>query len=111
MPPFGTCFQSKVGPGYALQAATHGLGRRAICRTRFTAVWTASRSLAPMRAPVAVISFGLGLHGRNRGNNDMEGAAERKLFDGNGARTSPPRVTSMSSECCRSAPGDLTSCA
>jgi hypothetical protein len=21
MPPFGTCFQSKVGPGYALQAA------------------------------------------------------------------------------------------
>src|SRR6267154_2441420 len=25
MPPFGTCFQSKVGPGYALQAATRGI--------------------------------------------------------------------------------------
>ena len=51
MPPFGTCFQSKVGPGYALQAATHGIVRRAICRTRFTAVQPALRSLAPMRAP------------------------------------------------------------
>ncbi len=27
MPPFGTCFQSKVGPGYALQAATHGIAK------------------------------------------------------------------------------------
>jgi hypothetical protein len=50
MPPFGTSFQSKVVPGYELQTATHGVVRRAICRTRFTAVWTASRSLAPTRA-------------------------------------------------------------
>ena len=105
MPPFGTCFQSKVGPGYALQAATHGVVRRAICQARFTAVWTASRSLAPMRAPVAVISFGLGLHGRNRGNNDMEGAVERKLTGHLGARTSLPRGRPMSFEFPRSAPG------
>jgi hypothetical protein len=51
MPPFGTCFQSKVGPGYALQAATHGFVRRRSCRPRVTVVWPASRSLAPMRAP------------------------------------------------------------
>jgi hypothetical protein len=51
MPPFGTCFQSKVGPGYALQAATHGIVRRAICRPSVTVVWPVSRSLAPMRAP------------------------------------------------------------
>src|SRR5882757_4509633 len=38
MPPFGTCFQSKVGPGYALQAATHGIVRRAICRPSVTVV-------------------------------------------------------------------------
>lgn len=50
MPPFGTCFQSKVGPGYALQGATHGTVRRAICWTRFAAVWTAPRSFAPMGA-------------------------------------------------------------
>jgi hypothetical protein len=49
MPPFGTCFQSKVAPGYALQAATHGIVRRAICRTRLTAVWTASRARTDAR--------------------------------------------------------------
>ena len=87
MPPFGTCFQSKVGPGYALQAATHcwarylpaqghcGLARIALAR-------------ADARPPVVVISFGLGLHGRNGGNNDMEGAAARALSVGAETRTS-----------------------
>jgi hypothetical protein len=51
MPPFGTCFQSKVGPGYVLQAATHGIVRRAFCRPSVTVVWPVSRSLEPMRAP------------------------------------------------------------
>jgi hypothetical protein len=51
MPPFGTCFQSKVGPGYVLQAATHGIVRRAFCRPSVTVVWPVSRSLAPMRDP------------------------------------------------------------
>ena len=88
MPPFGTCFQGKVGPGYALQAATHGIVRRAICRPSVTVVWPVSRSLAPMRAPVVVISFGLRLHGRNGGNNDMEGAAGRTLSVGPWTRTS-----------------------
>jgi hypothetical protein len=90
MPPFGTCFQSKVGSDYALQAAMHGIVRRAICRPRVTVVWPASRSLAPMRAPGCryFISFGLGLHGRNGGNNDMEGAAARTLSVGRETRTS-----------------------
>jgi hypothetical protein len=87
MPPFGTCFQSKVGPGCALQAATHGIVRRPICRPR---VWSGphrarSRRCAP---PVVVISFGLGLHGRNGGNNDMEGAVARTLSVSPQTRTS-----------------------
>jgi hypothetical protein len=44
-----------------------------------------SRRCAP---PVAVISFGLGFHGRNGGNNDMEAAAERTLSVGPETRTS-----------------------
>jgi hypothetical protein len=105
MPPFETCFQSKVGPGYALQAATHGIVRRAICRTGFTAVWTASPRLRQCAPPVAVISFGLGLHGRNGGNNDMEGAAERKLSVVFAARTSLWHVRPTSFEFRQSAPG------
>ena len=78
MPPFGTCFQSKVGPGYALQAATAGyLPDQVHCGLDRIAL---ARADARLRLPL--ISFGLGLHGRNGGNNDMEGAAERKLSVG-----------------------------
>jgi hypothetical protein len=88
MPPFGTCFQSKVGPGYALQAATHGLSGALFAGPG--SVWSGphrarSRRCAP---PVVVISFGLRLHGRNGGNNDMEGAAGRTLSVGLWTRTS-----------------------
>src|SRR5712672_4637374 len=88
MPPFGTCFQSKVGPGYALQAATHGLSGALFAGPG--SVWSGphrarSRRCAP---PVVVISFGLRVHGRNGGNNDMEGAAGRTLSVGPWTRTS-----------------------
>jgi hypothetical protein len=86
MPPFGTCFQSKVGPGYALQAATQGIAKRATRQTRFTAVWP-SRSLAPTRSRLPLFRSAW-FHGRNGGNNDMEGAAERTLSVGPGTRTS-----------------------
>jgi hypothetical protein len=51
MPPFGTCFQSKVGPGYALQAARTELSGGLFAGPGVTVVWPASRSLTPMRAP------------------------------------------------------------
>ena len=63
MPPFGTCFRSKVGPGYALQAATHGIS---------DGLFAGPGSL---RSGLHRVSFGLRLHGRNGGNDDMEGAA------------------------------------
>jgi len=88
MPPFGTCFQSKVGPGYALRAATHGIVRRPICGPRVTVVWPASRRSRRCAPPVVVISFGLGLHGRNGGNNDMEGTVARTLSVGPETRMS-----------------------
>ena len=87
MPPFGTCFQSKVGPGYCTS------GGHALLGALFAgpgSLWSGphrarSRRCAP---PVVVISFGLGLHGRNGGNNDMEGAAARTLSVGPETRTS-----------------------
>lgn len=45
-----------------------------------------ARADARLRLPL--ISFGLGLDGRNGGNNDMEGAARRKLSVGPAARIS-----------------------
>jgi hypothetical protein len=88
MPPFGTCFQSKVGPDYALQAPCTGLSGGLFAGPG--SLWSGphrarSRRCAP---PVVVISFGLGLHGRNGGNNDMEGAAARTLSVGRETRTS-----------------------
>ena len=88
MPPFGTCFQSKVDP------ATHFRRDGRNCQAAYLpapgSLWSGplrarSRRCAP---PVVVISFGLGLHGRNGGNNDMEGAAARTLSVGPETRTS-----------------------
>src|SRR5258705_8563613 len=105
LPPFGTCFRGNVGPGYALQAAARSItgGLSAGPGSLRSGPHCArSRRCAP---PVAVISFGLRVHGRNGGNNDMEGPAERRLFVGPAARTSLPHVASTSFEFCRSAPG------
>ena len=105
MPPFGTCFQSKVGSGYALRGG-HARHSQAGYLSDHVHCGLACIALArAMPAPSgAVISFGLRLHGRNGGNNDMEGAAERRLSVGPAARTSLSHVTSTSFEFCRSAP-------
>lgn len=109
MPPFGTCFQSKVGPGYTLQTASQTASTALSGGNLLNQVHCGLARIAFARAdappPVAVISFGLGLYGRNGGNNDMEGAAARTLSVGPAARTSLWHVRPTSFEFRQSAPG------
>jgi hypothetical protein len=56
MPPFGTRFRSKLGPGWPLHAATHDIIGKAICRTAFATVGPGSHSNAPLRRPLLRLS-------------------------------------------------------
>jgi hypothetical protein len=102
MPPFGTCFQSKVGPGYALQAATQGIAKRATRQTRFTAVWP-SRSLAPTRSRLPLFRSAWDFMA------EMEATMTWKALPSGRYLLAPGharlRVRPTSFEFCRSAPG------
>src|SRR6266851_5728945 len=102
MPPFETDLRRSFEPRAAFIGDSWSLSSRPqASRTKLRSVGQRAGS----RASVAFGQFRDYPHGRNGGNNDMEGAAERKLSAGLAARTSLSRVTPTSFEFWRSAPG------